>query len=183
MSLCSTINVHSQDEAFIGEIRMFAGNFPPRGWAFCEGQLLDVSQNDALFSILGTIYGGDGRTTFGLPDLRGRVPIHEGNGPGLTNRNLGSKGGTETNTLTVTQLPSHNHQLTIAVNTLLGTQADPTGFLASHRGAFSENPTQLQNLSGLSMSNTGNGQSINNHQPSIAIHYIIALVGVYPSRN
>ncbi|HZD04287.1 MAG TPA: tail fiber protein, partial [Longimicrobiales bacterium] len=98
-------------EPFVGEIRMFAGNFAPRGWAFCDGQLLAVSQNDALFSLLGTIYGGDGRTTFGLPDCRGRIPLHAGSGPGLTPRALGSKGGAGKVTLTVNQLPSHTHPL------------------------------------------------------------------------
>ena len=96
-------------EPFVGEIRMFAGNFAPRGWAFCDGQLLAVSQNDALFSLLGTIYGGDGRTTFGLPDMRGRIPIHAGHGPGLSERRLGAKGGAEQVTLTVNQMPSHGH--------------------------------------------------------------------------
>jgi len=96
-------------EPFVGEIRMFAGNFAPRGWAFCDGQLLAVSQNDALFSLLGTIYGGDGRTTFGLPDMRGRTPLHAGQGPGLSNRRLGAKAGAENVTLTVNQLPSHRH--------------------------------------------------------------------------
>ena len=96
-------------EPFVGKIRMFAGNFAPRGWAFCDGQLLAVSQNDALFSLLGTIYGGDGRTTFGLPDLRGRIPIHAGTGPGLSPRSLGNKAGTEIETLTVNQIPSHTH--------------------------------------------------------------------------
>ncbi|MBD3756388.1 MAG: phage tail protein, partial [Gammaproteobacteria bacterium] len=96
-------------EPFVGEIRMFAGNFAPRGWAFCDGQLLAVSQNDALFSLLGTIYGGDGRTTFGLPDMRGRIPVHQGSGPGLSPRRLGSKSGAETETLTVNQMPSHTH--------------------------------------------------------------------------
>jgi len=96
-------------EPFIGEISMFGGNFAPRNWAFCDGQLLAISQNTALFSLLGTIYGGDGRTTFALPDLRGRVPIHSGNGPGLSNYRVGQKGGTETVTLNVTQIPSHNH--------------------------------------------------------------------------
>ena len=91
-------------DPFIGEIRMFGGNFAPRGWAFCEGQLLSVNQNDALFSLLGTIYGGDGRTTFGLPDMRGRVPVHMGQGPGLSDRRLGSKGGEENVTLTVNQI-------------------------------------------------------------------------------
>jgi len=96
-------------EPLIGQIMMFAGNFAPRGWAFCEGQLLAINQYQALFSILGTTYGGDGRTTFGLPDLRGRVPMHPGNGPGLSSKRLGQKGGSETNTLNVSQLPSHNH--------------------------------------------------------------------------
>ena len=98
-------------EPFIGEISMFAGNFAPRGWAFCEGQLLPIAQNQSLFSILGTTYGGDGRTTFGLPDMRGRVSIHPGTGPGLTNYRLGNKGGSETTTLTTNQLPSHNHTI------------------------------------------------------------------------
>ncbi|MEQ9567295.1 MAG: tail fiber protein, partial [Pseudomonadales bacterium] len=96
-------------EPFVGEIRMFAGNFAPRGWAYCDGQLLAVSQNDALFSLLGTIYGGDGRTTFGLPDMRGRIPLHAGTGPGLSPRRLGSKSGSEKETLTVNQLASHSH--------------------------------------------------------------------------
>ncbi|MFY1113097.1 MAG: tail fiber protein, partial [Methanosarcinaceae archaeon] len=98
-------------EPFIGEIRMFAGNFAPRGWAFCDGQLLPISQNTALFSILGTTYGGDGRTTFGLPDLRGRVPVHAGSGPGLSTVRLGDTGGAETVTLSQAQMPSHNHTI------------------------------------------------------------------------
>ncbi len=112
-------------EPFVGEIRMFAGNFAPRGWAFCDGQLLAVSQNDALFSLLATVYGGDGRTTFGLPDLRGRIPIHAGTGPGLSPRRLGAKFGTEEETLTVNQLPSHSH--TLQVSTAAATQNSPSG--------------------------------------------------------
>jgi len=96
-------------EPFIGEIAMFGGNFAPRGWAYCNGQLLAISNNDALFSLLGTIYGGDGRTTFALPDLRGRVPMHWGNGPGLSDYRIGQKSGSETTTLNVLQLPAHNH--------------------------------------------------------------------------
>ena len=96
-------------EPFIAEIRIFAGNFAPRGWAFCDGQLLPISQNTALFSLIGTTYGGDGRTTFALPDLRGRAPIHAGNGPGLTNRQLGSKAGVETVALSESQMPGHAH--------------------------------------------------------------------------
>ncbi len=97
---------------FIGEILMFGGNFAPRSWAFCDGQLLSIAQNTALFSILGTTYGGDGRVTFGLPELRGRVAMHPGSGPGLTTRGLGEKGGTETVTLNTTQIPAHNHTAT-----------------------------------------------------------------------
>ena len=99
----------SAAEPFLGEISMFGGNFAPRGWAFCDGQLLSIAQNSALFSLLGTIYGGDGRTTFGLPDLRGRVPMHHGNGPGLSSHPIGQKSGSETVILNVLQLPAHNH--------------------------------------------------------------------------
>ena len=102
----------NQSDPFIAEIIMFGGNFAPRGWAFCDGQLLPISQNTALFSILGTTYGGDGRTTFALPDLRGRTAIHPGTGPGLSNRRLGESGGSETNTMTIGQMPSHNHIIT-----------------------------------------------------------------------
>lgn len=98
-------------EPFLAEIMMFGGNFAPRGWAFCDGQILSIAQNTALFSLLGTTYGGDGRTTFGLPDLRGRVPLHHGNGTGLTDRKLGQKGGTETNTMTIQQMPAHTHSI------------------------------------------------------------------------
>ena len=98
-------------EPFVGEIRMFAGNFAPRGFAFCDGQLLAISQNDALFALLGTTYGGDGRTTFALPDLRGRVPVHAGSGPGLTRRTLGQRAGSEQETLTLSQIPAHNHNM------------------------------------------------------------------------
>ena len=104
-------------DPFLAEIVMFGGNFNPRGWAFCDGQLLPIAQNQALFSLLGTIYGGDGRTTFALPGLRGRTPIHAGRGPGLTDRRLGSRGGSETVTLNTTQIPSHNHSGTITVGT------------------------------------------------------------------
>lgn len=107
-------------DPFLGEILGFAGNFAPRGWALCNGQLLAISQNSALFSILGTTYGGDGRTTFGLPDLRGRAPMHAGHGPGLTNRVLGSRFGTETNTMTVNQMPQHNHLSTLSITGATG---------------------------------------------------------------
>lgn len=171
-------------EPFIGEIIMFGGNFAPRGWALCDGALLSISQNQALFSILGTTYGGDGRTTFGLPDLRGRVSMHPGSGPGLTTRRLGEKGGTETNTLSVNQLPSHNHSVAVGVSTVAGEEATPAGqVLANSANSFNEDATSGQNLGGVSQSNVGGGQSVNNIQPFQCVNYIIALQGTFPSRN
>lgn len=170
-------------EPFVGEVRMFAGNFAPRGWAFCDGQLLAVSQNDALFSLLGTIYGGDGRTTFGLPDLRGRIPIHAGHGPGLSERRLGAKGGAEKVTLTVNQLPSHGHPL--SGNTDLALQSNPQGEVlaaAQNVDYLAEEP-QMVNMSSQSITNVGGSRSHTNLQPFLCIHFIIALFGIYPSRH
>lgn len=171
-------------EPFIGQIIMFGGNFAPRGWALCDGQLLAISQNQALFSILGTTYGGDGRTTFGLPDLRGRVSMHAGSGPGLTTRRLGEKGGTETNTLSAAQIPSHNHGVAIGVSTDAGEEANPAGqVIAGSAGSFNEDATSGQNLGGVSQNNVGGGQAVNNLQPYQCVNYIIALQGTFPSRN
>ncbi|BDS12550.1 phage tail protein [Aureispira anguillae] len=170
---------------FLGEIVMFGGNFAPRGWAFCDGQLLPISSNSALFSILGTIYGGDGRTTFALPDLRGRVAMHPGNGPGLTPRRLGERGGQETVTLTVNQIPAHHHNI-IAVG-LEGNSNDPTSRLLANTGAFDSeysNSTSGHVLMNSGMvQNTGGGQSHTNIQPFTCVNYIIALQGVFPSRS
>ena len=169
-------------EPFTGEIKMFAGNFAPRGWAFCDGQLLAISQNDALFSLLGTIYGGDGRTTYGLPDLRGRIPIHAGNGPGLSSRRLGAKGGAEKVTLTVNQLPSHGHQQQ-------GTSSDATsknpagGLPARAVSAAYAPPGSPVQLSGQSASDTGGSRDHANLMPYLCVHFIIALFGIYPSRQ
>lgn len=183
-------------EPFIGEIIMFGGNFAPRGWALCDGQLLPISQNQALFSILGTTYGGDGRTTFGLPDLRGRVAMHEGSGPGLTPRNLGAKGGTETVTLNVNEMPSHNHTLiaTAAVN--VGAEGKGVATSSTAAGNFLGNSADTYrdtggggtlNSGAVSVSgntaNAGNQQAHNNMQPFLAINYIIALQGLFPSRS
>ncbi|RVU31640.1 phage tail protein [Neptunomonas marina] len=173
-------------EPYVGEIRMFAGNFAPRGWAFCDGQLLAVSQNDALFSLLGTIYGGDGRTTFGLPDLRGRAPIHAGQGSGLTNRTLGGSGGRENVYITANQLPPHSHSL--LVSSSQGNQSDPTGHYFSDtsvagRDLDGYSSTDNSGISVLSSSLQGGSRSHTNMQPSLAVHYIIALVGIYPSRS
>ena len=168
----------------LGEIKMFAGNFAPQGYAFCNGQLLPIAQNTALFSLLGTTYGGDGQTTFALPDLRGRAPIHAGNGPGLTNRNLGQKGGTETNTLTVAQLPAHNHSV-VAVSTP-GNQTSPTNNLPADTNLFDNeysNASGNTTMNSSMIGNTGNGQPVDNMQPYTTVHYIIALQGIFPSPN
>jgi microcystin-dependent protein len=174
-------------EPFIAEIRIFAGTFAPRGWAFCNGQLVSVSQNPALFSLVGTIYGGDGRTTFGLPDLRGRAPLHPGTGPGLTPRRLGEKAGAETATLTSSQMPSHDHRLT--GDTTGATTGDPAGALpatvtpppASKRLYRSSGTPASMNTNALAP--VGGGGAHNNMQPYLVLNYIIALVGTFPSRN
>jgi microcystin-dependent protein len=171
-------------EGFIGEIRMFAGNFAPRNWAFCDGQILSIAQNTALFSLLGTTYGGNGQTTFALPDLRGRVAIHPGSGPGLTPRVQGEVGGTETNTLTVAQLPAHNH--TVNASTADGDQNVPTNNLPGNTKALDKeyvstaaNTTMNPSMIGV----TGQGQPVNNVQPYGTVNYIICLYGIYPSRD
>ncbi|MCI4668307.1 MAG: tail fiber protein [Bacteroidia bacterium] len=177
-------------EPFIGQITMFGGNFAPRGWALCDGQLLSISSNTALFSILGTTYGGDGRTTFALPDLRGRLAMHPGNGPGLSDRRLGERGGTEFNILNAAQLPSHSHSAsgTIRVFAGGGDQDTPTGhnFANSESDSFttnSNNQTMAANNVSVTVGNTGANQSVNNVQPFLCVNYIIALQGVFPSRS
>ena len=164
---------------------MFAGNFAPRGWAFCDGQLLQVSQNDALFSLLGTIYGGDGRTTFGLPELRGRLPVHQGDGPGLTPRMIGQKTGTENVTVTANQVPTHNHNM--QVSSAAGTQNIPSGgFLASSPGVRLFRPTPPVGIPLATDTigpSPGGSQRHTNLMPFLCVHFIIALFGVYPSRN
>ncbi len=168
-------------EPFVGEIRMFAGNFAPRGWAFCDGQLLAVSQNDALFSLFGTIYGGDGQTTFGLPDLRGRIPIHAGTGPGLSPRRLGSRGGSERETLTVNQLPSHTHG--VSGSAAGATQTTPQGGVpaATDKNLYRDGGT-TEEMSSETVGATGGGQSHSNLMPFLCVHFIVALFGIYPSR-
>lgn len=169
-------------EPFVGEVRMFAGNFAPRGWAFCDGQLLAVSQNDALFSLLGTIYGGDGRTTFGLPDLRGRIPIHAGTGPGLSPRRLGAKAGEEKVTLTVNQFPSHTHPW--QASTDLASTRDTAGAVLGQAVAdIYTTRSAFIPLSSTTVSNVGGSRSHTNLMPFLCIHFIIALVGIYPSRH
>jgi len=165
---------------FLGEIRYFAGNFPPRGWAFCDGQLLSVNQNDALFSLIGTTYGGDGRTTFALPDMRGRVAVHEGEGAALTNRPLGAKFGAETVTLTTSQLPSHSHSLSASNDAANSTS--PSGKSLGFAEIYSS-AAPGQTLKASALTSTGNNQPISIMQPSTTTTCIIALVGTYPSRS
>lgn len=182
--LTLSLSGFSQQEGFLGEVKMFAGNYAPRGWAFCEGQLLAISSNTALFSVLGTMYGGDGRTTFALPDLRGRIPMGMGNGPGLTSRNFqGAKFGTETNTLTELNLPSHNHS--ILASTEAGTTSNPTGAVLAHTNNFDNEYTTTSNttMNANMVGNKGSNQAVNNIQPVLTIRYIICTQGVFPVRD
>ena len=172
-------------DPFLGEIRLFAGNFAPRSWAYCDGQLLAVSQYDALFSLLGTIYGGDGRTTFGLPDLRGRVPLHMGTGPGLSSRPIGQKSGQEQVLLQPNHLPAHTH--TIAAGGV-ATDKDPSGAILGVPASpayASEGNTFEMNRRAVGPAGSGAGTPWNHHnvQPFQCIHFIVALFGIYPSRT
>ncbi|MDH7445466.1 phage tail protein [Aquimarina sp. 2201CG14-23] len=173
-------------EPTIGEIRMFAGNFAPRAWALCEGQLLPINQNDALFSILGTTYGGDGRTTFALPDLRGRVPVSPGNGPGLSTYKQGQRGGVETVTLNTTQIPSHTHVVQANSASPVGRGEGSSTAAGTYWGdgdsyASAKNNTMAADA--IAIGNTGGNLSHENRQPFLSIYYIICLQGVYPSRS
>lgn len=174
-------------EPFIGEIIMFGGTFAPRGWAFCNGQLLSIAQNTALFSILGTTYGGDGQTTFALPDLRGRVPVHSGNsqGPGLPPVQLGEMAGSPSVTLTVTQMPMHNH-LVAASQT--ATTTDPNGGFPANDARGTPVQIYATQTDGTHMNPSmiglaGGGQPISVQQPYLGINFIIALEGIYPARS
>lgn len=169
-------------EPFIGEMKMFAGNFAPRSWAFCDGQLLAVSQNEALFSLLGTIYGGDGRRTFGLPDMRGRIPIHVGNGPGLSPRSIGGRGGAEREMLTVDGIPPHTHAQHAA--TQPAGRADPSGALRAPFDELSnESALGFVTMASDTIGPAGGDQAHSNLQPFLCVNFIIALFGIYPSRN
>lgn len=170
-------------EPFVGSVVLFAGNFPPRGWAFCDGQLLAVSQFQALFSILGTIYGGDGRTTFGLPDLRGRVPIGPRSGPGLPSYREGQSGGAVEHTLTTQEIPAHTHSL--RGSSSAGSSSTPAGNVpaVNRDGILHYGTTADADLGSGGLTSAGGSQPHNNMQPYIAMNYCIALQGVFPSRN
>jgi microcystin-dependent protein len=169
-------------EPFIGEIRIFGFNFAPKGWATCQGQLLAIAQNTALFSILGTSYGGDGKTTFALPNFQGIAPMHQGSGPGLTPRVIGESSGAETITLNVSQMASHNH----AINCNNGNpnKQTPAGnFLSKSLPSNDYAASGPQQMSASATSVVGGGQPHNNMQPYLTLNFSIALVGIFPPRN
>ena len=169
-------------EPIIGEIRMFAGNFDPKGWAFCQGQLLPIAQNQALFSLLGTTYGGDGRTSFALPDLRGRVPVGFGQGPGLSNRVIGEQFGSELVTLNINQMPLHNH--TVNAVTTEGNQNLPTNSLPANTKTLDKEYSDANantTMKATMVNPTGGNQPFGVTQPSLGVNFIIALQGIYPS--
>lgn len=170
-------------DPYIGEIRMFGGNFAPRGWAFCNGQILSIAQNTALFSLLGTTYGGNGQTTFALPNLQGRIPLHAGQGPGLTPRSLGEESGSPTVTLITNEMPLHGHSM--SANQAPGNNPSPEN---NYWAMSSRRDTPYANNADTAMSPqavapAGNGQPHDNMQPYLAVSYIIALQGIYPPRS
>ncbi len=167
---------------FIGEVAWVPYNFAPRGWAFCDGQLLAIGSNAALFSLLGTTYGGDGRTTFALPDVRSRTIMHEGQGPGLTQRRLGDRAGTEAVTLTEAEMPAHSHDQSASSGG--ATTSDPSGNALASTGRtriYADAPNVGMNSGNIASS--GGGQPHNNMQPYTVLNCIIALQGIFPPRN
>lgn len=162
-------------QPYVGEIRMFAGNFAPAGWMFCEGQLLPISENETLFQLIGTTYGGDGQSTFGLPDLRGRIPIHQGNG-----FILAETGGAEEITLTVNQIPAHSHPLLVSNDAALlnNPQNNLTG---QTRNKFYRPQDTVVNLAPQTISSVGGSQPHTNFQPYLCVDFIISLFGIFPS--
>jgi microcystin-dependent protein len=174
-------------DAFVGEVRMFSGNFPPTGWAFCNGQLLPISQNTALFSLLGTVYGGDGRSTFALPDLQGALPLHAGAsaGPGLSLRSLGQTGGSESVTLSPAQMPAHGHAMGAVPGATTGTPGTGVSLAPTSNGsALYRAPDGVYlNTSSSDMGAAGGSQPHANLPPYLAVSFIIALQGIFPSRS
>ncbi len=175
-------------QPYLGEIKMFAGNFAPRHYAYCDGTLLSVAQNAALFSLLGTIYGGDGRSNFAIPEMRGRVPIHVGTGPGLTPRTQGQVLGTEFVTLSIAEMASHNHAFYASTdnadsvdltNRVLGVSAD-TVFPNYYAPSTAGTPVEFRSVS---MGVAGSGEQHINVAPVAVVHYVIAMQGVFPPRN
>jgi microcystin-dependent protein len=180
-------------EGVIGQIVLFAGNFAPRNWAFCNGQILAIAQNTALFSILGTTYGGNGQTTFGLPNLQGRVAIHPGQSPGTSNYLLGETAGTESVTLTVNQMPAHTHATTVTINAAEAPSAptdDPKGAVpagGSGQNIYNATPdrstTMNAGMASVTAGIAGGSQPFSVVQPFQCVNYIICMFGIFPSRN
>jgi microcystin-dependent protein len=178
-------------EGYISEIRIFGGNFAPRGWAFCNGAQISIANNEALYTLIGTTYGGDGQATFNLPDLRGRVPVGTGQGPGLPNIILGQVGGTETTSMTINSMPTHNHivtgTLTIPVHKGAGNTGAPAnnilaGLTNAYTTAAPDNNLKPESAT-VTLANTGNGLPFDIIQPYLVTNYIICTEGIFPSRN
>jgi microcystin-dependent protein len=177
----------NMSDPFIGEIKLFAGNFAPRNWAFCDGSIHPISENNALFSLLGNRYGGDGRTTFGLPDLRGRLPVHFGTGEGLSTKILGDRQGVETVVLTTNQMTSHTHNLQASSGPT--SQASPEGLVLAKSASVSTaiyaqaDPSNKTSMPDDMTGKSGENQPHPNIMPYLCLNYIIALFGTYPPRN
>jgi len=171
-------------DPFVAEIRIFPFNFPPKGWAFCDGQLLPISQNTALFSLLGTTYGGDGKSNFALPNLQGSVPMHPGQGPGLSLHDLGETGGSDTVSLLQSEMPSHSHVTQSTASN--GNRLTPSGNIpAKGLGGLPYAPSNatLVAMNGQSVASSGGDQPHNNLQPYLTLNFCIALQGVFPARS
>jgi len=170
-------------EPFLAEVRIVGFNFAPRGWAFCDGQILPINQNQSLYSLLGTTYGGDGRTSFALPDLRGRAPIHVGRSNGGEHHTLGQKSGEETHTLSSNEMPQHTHILE-GTNTAGNPASGPSGNVFANAGTDVYNdPQSLTPMNSGVVLHTGGSQAHDNMQPYLALNFCIALQGLFPSRN
>lgn len=172
-------------DPFVAEIRIFPFNFAPKGWAFCDGQILPLSQNTALFSLLGTTYGGDGKSNFALPDMQGNAPMHPGQGPGLSLHDLGETGGSETVSLLESEIPSHNHTVGAQTNPLSALQTPASNVTLSKpaSGNLYDTNTTLVQMSPNSLAPAGGDQPHNNMQPYLTLNFCIALQGVYPPRT
>jgi microcystin-dependent protein len=169
-------------EPFLAEVRMFGFNYAPRGWALCDGQILPINQNQSLYSLLGTTYGGDGRTSFGLPDMRGRTPIHVGASAGGSDHSLGSKSGEEAHSLAMTKMPAHAHVAQASADA--GSSPVATGnVLAESTNQVYTDPANLVDMDSDELTNTGGGQAHNNMQPYLTVNFGIAITGLFPSRN
>lgn len=168
-------------QPYVGEIRLFAGNFAPAGWAICDGTLQIISENETLFQLIGTTYGGDGQSTFGLPDLRGRIPIHQGAGPGLSARTLADSGGSETVTLLPAQIPAHAHAVLASTNT--GTSSSPEANVLSQSPSVTmyRVGAATQSLAPAAVVSVGGSQPHENRQPYLGLSYIISLFGIFPT--